>query len=238
MNGKKFAQSSCAQAEKDSIEISGEARDAQVFCFEPMPNTFGELVRTKTSLGWTDEDLVLEQIAFSDSEGVLQVPQTEKLGIENVGIDQMSDICTRDTSKCANIPVSTLDRYAATKGLNHTRIQYLSIDVEGFDAQVLLGGSRLLANVEYLEFEYNWRGAWKDTMLSTVIDSLQKKDFICYWPGNGGLIWRITDCFLSHYNLHFWSNVACANTKLVPALAKRMEELFVETLERNITMGK
>jgi len=36
-------------------------------------------------------------------------------------------------------------------------INYLSVDVEGWDFEVLLGGKRdALLRVQYLEFEYNW----------------------------------------------------------------------------------
>lgn len=36
-------------------------------------------------------------------------------------------------------------------------INYLSIDVEGWDYEVLLGGKQnVLQRVHYLEFEYNW----------------------------------------------------------------------------------
>jgi len=38
---------------------------------------------------------------------------------------------------------------------------------------------------------------------------------------------------LDHYDLHFWSNVACINRNLDSAndIAQRMEMLFLETLE-------
>ena len=105
----------------------------------------------------------------------------------------------------------------------------------GFDMDVLRGGKTALRRVEYLEFEYNWMGTWKDQKLSTLIDMLDRNGFTCYWPGSENHnIWRITGCWLDHYDIHFWSNVACANRNLEGAqdIAESMEKLFVYTLSK------
>jgi hypothetical protein len=112
-------------------------------------------------------------------------------------------------------------------------IDFLSIDVEGYDYEVLLGAPLTLKRTKYLEFEYNWKGPWAAHQLSQVIDRLQTDHGLwCYWAGAHGNLWRITDCWLSHYGTKFWSNVACVNARLSEAapLAQRMEERFANTL--------
>jgi hypothetical protein len=59
---------------------------------------------------------------------------------------------------------------------------------------------------------------------------MREQGFVCYWPGVGGHVWRNTDCWLAHYGLHHLSNVACVHMQRHPVVAKRMEELFLETL--------
>ena len=121
---------------------------------------------------------------------------------------------------------------------NNSLFDFLSIDVEGFDFAVLMGGPQLLQRTKYIEFEYNWKGQWKDHKLSAAIDMLKDTGFVCYWAGAYGHIWRITDCWLDYYDLKFWSNVACVNMRIPEAapLTARMEELFQETLDAGQTI--
>jgi len=85
-------------------------------------------------------------------------------------------------------------------------ISLLSIDVEGFDFDVMLGGSKTLTRTEYLEFEYNnWKGSWGNQNLLDAIKMLNGNGFNCYWAGVDRL-WRIDEsCWLDHYNWHTWS---------------------------------
>ena len=137
--------------------------------------------------------------------------------------------------KCRQIPIYTLNEYVGSMP-NQPHIHYLSVDVEGYDWLVLQGASQILKNqVHYLEFEYNWKGPWSETKLKNVIESLHNDyGFICYWPGPAnGQIWRITGCWLDHYKHRYWSNVACVNGFMEESrqLAKRMEDMFLQTLE-------
>ena len=61
-----------------------------------------------------------------------------------------------------------------------------------------------------------------------MIDS---KGFTCYWPGYDGRIWRITNCWLDHYSIHVWSNVAFISRHAVEmsSVAEDMERLFLAT---------
>jgi hypothetical protein len=113
-------------------------------------------------------------------------------------------------------------------------IDFLSIDVEGYDGLVLKGASKTLSRVRYLEFEYNWKGPWKTISLSSTVGTLKEAGFVCYWPGTHRNIWRITDCWLNHYDLKFFSNVACVNVHdpSTNELVQLMERMFQETMEK------
>lgn len=78
-------------------------------------------------------------------------------------------------------------------------------------------------------------GPWKRQPLSEVIEYLDRQyGFSCYWAGFNNTLWRITNCWLDHYEAHFWSNIACANRNIedVRDLADNMELLFMETLAK------
>lgn len=246
-----FAYSSCRQENKTQIQLSSPSsssssssnpnrfRPARVYCIEPLPVTFVELQRTKMALQYTDDELVLDQVALDAQPGKLKVPTFGQIGTESKGITHMRGDCNKPKPKdppCLEIPILTLDQYTRERLGNQT-IQYLSIDVEGHDYKVLKGGqSETLHRVEYLEFEYNWKEPWYRHSLRDAIDLLESNGFVCYWPGLAGNIWRITNCWLDHYKYHYWSNVACVNTKL-PSVAKmafQMQEMFYQTLQRDI----
>lgn len=116
--------------------------------------------------------------------------------------------------------------------ISRNPINILSIDVEGFDGDVLLGAtSDVLKRVEYLEFEYNWMGSWKAQHLYDVIEMLDTSaGFTCYWAGINRLR-RITDCWMAYYDVKSWSNIACANRNLAPQLAAKMEDIFHRSLD-------
>ena len=100
---------------------------------------------------------------------------------------------------------------------------------------MISGGKKsALSRVNYLEFEYNWLPPWKNTPLLGVIDDLDSIGFTCYWAGFNKTIWRITDCWLDHYKIHTWSNIACVNRNApdVRDVANNMERLFLETIDK------
>jgi len=226
----------CNQENEPQYEIpkNHQQRQAKVYCIEAMPNSAEELWKTSQMLGW-QEKLIVTNAAMASTDGMAYFPYKQAnvadvIGLETAGIDNCRSKQEREF--CKQIPKHKLETYVARFVENGTPINLLSIDVEGFDWDVILGASAILDRVHYIEFEYSWKGTWKETDLSSAIDTLKSRGFVCYFAGTFGNIWRITDCFMDYYNLKFWSNVACVSLKHaeVESMAKRMEELFRETL--------
>jgi FkbM family methyltransferase len=221
-------------------------RPAQVHCIEPMPVTVDALQRSAKHLGWDQQGFAPIMGAMSIQDGTSQVPSATsdlKTGVENIGMVNWKKTCNSNLypdAKCETLVTYRLDTYV-DKFINNNNtdhvdsaIQLLMVDVEGFDFDVLQGGPKVLQRVQYLEFEYNWMGRWRNQNLADAISMLEKVGFVCYWPGTGGRIWRISGCWLDHYAVRFWSNVACVNQNFqeVALMADRMEELFLATLAK------
>ena len=231
----------CGQDSENQFSLSenspnNTSTDAILHCIEPMPQTYRLLKKSAVQLNITANFKVVNA-AFSNKDGSVPFPKggrnPNRVGVENKGIANCKG--TNDAD-CTNVTMYSLDTYVDKNVPSNTTINYLSVDVEGFDADVLLGGYRTaLSRTQYLEFEYNWMGSWKKQKLSALIPVLENNfGFACYWPGTDGNIWRITKCFLDYYDIHFWSNIACVNRRMAEAryIAEKMENMFLNTLEK------
>jgi len=235
----------CQQNVMPQFELgqSNKRRRGEIHCFEPMPQTYQKLKESAESLGYDKKGYKVVHAAVSKESGkILFSTGNHKAGVENVGLDSCKNLS--DHPHCTEVDVFTLQEYVASHidvdGQTRT-IHHLSIDVEGYDGDVMLGaGKDILKRVEYLEFEYNWMGSWAKQHLHDFITMLDGKDnnadesteglsFTCYWGGMGRL-WRITNCWMRYYDIHTWSNIVCVNRKLVPRLATKMEAVFQETI--------
>ena len=236
--------------EEDNGPIRKRNNNAQVICVEPLTATYTALQNAATTTKYNDRGLTIFQYALNNNPHtnytlfpkVIATNQNSSLtsaaavvGAEKEGggncYSRRPTRQARLREMCEPVPTTQLDTLVEQQGLGDKRINILLVDVEGWDFEVLKGGTKTLRRTAYLEFEYNWRGKWAedDKALQTAIDMLDKMDFTCYWPGKRQL-WRITGCWLPHYQGLFWSNVVCVNRILAPTLAERMEKVFLETI--------
>ena len=143
----------------------------QVHCIEPMPTTARELQRAAKQTGYDALGFIVTHAAMSKIDGHVAFPRESKIvGVENKGISNTdcgkssTGGTTAANEDCVNVTMYSLDTYIQTyipnninKDEEEIPINYLSIDVEGWDFEVLLGGKQnVLKRVHYLEFEYNW----------------------------------------------------------------------------------
>jgi len=132
-----------------------------------------------------------------------------------------------------------VEKFVTTAAEKPPIINVLSIDVEGYDMDVLLGAANILERVQYLEFEYHYRGNWNHKYhIWNATQFLDRQGFTCYWAGGTshitqkGRLWRITACDVPDVYTKWrgWSSVACVHRSQT-ILAKDMEDLFLKTLQ-------
>ena len=166
-------------------KVTSSSLLSQVHCIEPMPATargkvvyynrhfsdpwipFPHVVRPKTALKQAAQEtkydtmgFIVSHAALSKEDGYVSFAADGAVGVENKGISNTN--CDGDGTNCVNVTKYSLDSYVERfvpmdDNNNVLPINYLSVDVEVWDYEVLLGGVRhSLARVQYLEFEYNW----------------------------------------------------------------------------------
>ena len=229
----------CKQEFVNQFPLSSEEiiRPAEVHCIEPLPVTVTQLNRSVVELGW-QTSLHVHPYVISGENGVTMIPKATTIGVENHGIDNFDTLCSKDHGQYTKLITYHLDTFISDFAKSTGPTHLLSIDVEGYDAAVLKGGADILQNVQYLEFVYNWMGAWKETSVKDIIKLLDNKGFTCYWAGMNGHIWRITGCWMDQFDIKTWSNMACVNRNHseVAPMAVTMENMFLSTLALNHTL--
>jgi hypothetical protein len=122
-------------------------------------------------------------------------------------------------------------------------IHYLDMQRgEGLDYTILTELIPTLLNqVRFLKFEYNKQGSWLHQSLKELIYKLKNDNdsgLICYWSGSDtstdNALWRITDCFLDHYEHQQYARIQCVSSKHddVKELAIQMENKFLQTIQK------
>lgn len=136
-----------------------------VHSFEPHPDTFQELLKTLALNSCTN--VRVNAVALSSINGAADLHYVNNNKLSSLG--SIADK-TYGENKSMKVPTITIDSYCDSH--NVSRIDFLKIDVEGFEYQVLSGATRMLSNktVGCIQFEMHE----KNEML---LDFLQTKDY-------------------------------------------------------------
>ncbi len=125
--------------------------------------------------------ILVERVGSNASVGVNAVALSSEVGTarfysNSVGAGTNSlDSVSGD--RVEEVDVTTIDMYMAKHSLQ--RIDFLKIDTEGFDFNVLQGASGVLqqGNIEIIQFEYNWRWLINHKSLRDVFAFIADKPY-------------------------------------------------------------
>lgn len=124
---------------------------ATVQAFEPHPATFSRLE------GRAAERLLVNNLALGEQAGTVTLHEYGEEGgaaLRNSLVhDARSAVQFGYTSREVRVASTTLDLFCAERRIE--RIGLLKLDVEGFELQVLKGGSRMLWNTDFVYLEFN-----------------------------------------------------------------------------------
>jgi FkbM family methyltransferase len=139
-----------------------------IHAFEPGSAVFGELKKLK---------LVANNFAMGNKSGKHLLYQEKERSTHN-SFYSFND----NTLKPVEVEVQTIDEYCIKNNIKH--IDFLKIDVEGFEYPVLIGAEKMLADraVDYIQFEFS--GA-------TIESRVYLKDFMLLFKEYGYDLHRI-----------------------------------------------
>lgn len=142
-----------------------------IFAIEPFPSTIEEL---KKNLNHVSYKLIDK--ALGKDKGVL------KFYSENDGdvSGKNSAIKHYYLNSCIEVGQTTIDHIA--KDHNLTKIDFLKLDIEGFEYNALLGAHEVLSNdlIDYIQLEYNQTWIEGGGTIKKVMDIADKYSYSLY----------------------------------------------------------
>jgi FkbM family methyltransferase len=152
----------------------------------------------------------LEWMGLSDRSTVAMAPNSRHAaaGVENIGIYHPRSRSGRKHEQ-RMVRVSTLSEQCFKYNITH--INYLLIDVEGVDAEVLVGSQSLLSShsIDFLEFEYS--AGWKN-LLKPTLDMLLSNGYECFFISARGKVVPASGVFYcEHFEMSSWVNLFCSH---------------------------
>lgn len=192
-------------------EVLKKHPDLEVHLFEPIPQVYKTLLQNLAE-PIQQGNVIPLNFALGEKEEVktfynyeeLPVLSTfhRRLEVEKQGLS---------TPKEFTVLTTTLDSYCQRQGLK--RINFLKIDVEGGELNVLYGAKQLLktGGIDYIQFEYGGTYLDSQATLKEAFEYLQKFHYSLFKIGPNGLEYKPT--FLATDENFEYSNYLAVNER-------------------------
>nr|VFJ76365.1 MAG: methyltransferase, FkbM family [Candidatus Kentron sp. FW] len=154
--------------------------NTRVYAFEPLAGPFHELERLRTHFG---ERLV----AVNKGVGSKVETLTIHFDAENTGLASFSEAIRNipyvENERACDVKVTTLDDFFLNVE-RVDRIDFIKIDTEGFEFEVIQGGSRIISRFEpkLIQIEYNWHHLFTEKTLYSFSKVMQGYDVFQLLP--------------------------------------------------------
>ncbi len=159
----------------------------KLYAFEPVPKFFTKLENKVNSngkcynlaLGKNDTETTMNYF-YKESEGCSSI--YDRVALNNIPVQKI------------NIKVTCLDNFCSNNQIEH--INFLKIDVEGAEWDVLQGADNLITNkkIDFIQFEYGGTFPDANITLKQIYDYLAVKGYEIFRIAPDGLIhipkWR------------------------------------------------
>lgn len=148
--------------------LSTQFRNAEIHCFEPNSAAFKELEK--------NDALISNNIALGHKNEIetLYVPTTDRSSTHSTLVRE--SLFRKKVINEEQIEIRTLSSYCEDNGVK--RIDFLKIDTEGFELEVVKGAQSMLDSIHVIQFEMSYNLAFKRVFLRDFYDLLQ--DFVFY----------------------------------------------------------
>jgi len=164
-----------------AILLAKRFKSSKIYCFEPIPANYKKLVNNTLSL-----TTINVQTAFGSSRGTFEL----YIGDHNMdgsmataykkALDNVFQFAG-ETNSVTECQVTTIDDFCAGK---IDQIDFLKIDVEGHELEVLKGASAMInsGKIQIIQFEFNEFNIFSKSFMWEFYDTLKQYDFYRIMP--------------------------------------------------------
>lgn len=151
---------------------------ATIHSFEPSQTAYGKL---RARVG-SNPAIRLHHVALGAEEGTAELHHHEPGDTIGSLLDIRDPVRPFDPALTETVRITTLDRFCGEQGIGH--IDFLKIDVEGLELDVLRGAQSLIAAnaIGAVQFEFGVGNVDARTFLRDFYDLLQGYDFFRITP--------------------------------------------------------
>lgn len=193
-------------------EVLNQGHDVEIHLFEPIPNVYQKLLRNLADK-MPSGKIIPFNLALGHKEEVKTFYYYEDLSVlstfyRRVEVEKQGNF---NPPKSFPVVTTTIDIYCQQQEIK--RINFLKIDVEGGELDVLYGAKHFLetGRIDYLQFEYG--GTYLDSQrtLKEAFEYLQKFRYSIFKILPSGLEYKQT--FLPKYENFEYSNFLAVNER-------------------------
>lgn len=193
--------------------LSRFSSESRIHFFEANPHLVSLIQKTLSVNGLLSRAAIINSAVGSDDESIvtLSVPRSHlgSASVRGLAPEQLAMIYEDESEMHSfKVQMCTLDRYCATAGI--ASIDFLKIDVEGSEGDVLLGAKNIIKSSPRLNIMMEWnRGCYADDVMSIV-----KEFSACEGLSSNGALVDLTGI------LHGTASIDEFEAKVMSALSK------------------
>ena len=161
--------------------------NAKIYAYEPLEKSFDELKKIKEI---HKDRFFIEKLALGNEDGIKKISsandKSEKASFEK-NLDKLSFI-DKDNLREFDVSIKKLDSLNFFN--SHSKVDFLKIDVEGYEYEVLLGGKKFIDfnSPKFIQIEINWHQLFKKINLYEFSKLLKDYDIFKILPHGKNLI--------------------------------------------------
>ena len=161
--------------------------NAKIYAYEPLEKSFDELKKIKEK---HKDRFFIEKLALGNEDGIKKISsandKSEKASFEK-NLDKLSFI-DKDNLREFDVSIKKLDSLNFFN--SHSKVDFLKIDVEGYEYEVLLGGKKFIEfnSPKFIQIEINWHQLFKKVNLYEFSKLLKDYDIFKILPHGKNLV--------------------------------------------------
>jgi FkbM family methyltransferase len=193
------------KSSENSLIIQKYFNNFKGYLFEPMPNTYNQLHEKFLN----NKKIMTFNFALSNKKGVLKLYDYKDKNTEHATKNMESLLISTNKISTFKVKRDTISNFIKIHKIK--KINFLKIDVEGDEYNVMLGASKILNKIDFIQFEFNSMNIYSKVSFKDFFDLLNT-NFTLYRLYQDGLL-KIINYDPIYQEIYEFQNYLAVNKK-------------------------